>query len=448
MKININASGCGKGKTQAIIKMINQNPDEKFLIIVPSIKLANEYGDALNIQPITSEFSKNVQQDISRQIDLQNRILVITQKAFKDYKMKCMLCFRRNVIQDEEFNVMTTSKWKMDNHKDYQDMFVTKKLTETWYSVDIDIIRAGDFIESEDIFDDKSFLHDLLNTPQQIFTNTPTITDESYIISILSPQMYEGCQSLYIACANFTKTQQYHLWKSLFGIEFGVKTPFVPYEAEKVTIHYAEQKRNSKMYNTSKTNIRDEFIKYVNEQSTDVIYVDNNNNPDINNWTRLTHNCHGENKYREKAHIAVLSAINYNGVVTNFFTEVVGITADALRFALIGELAHQVIMRGSLRINNKARCDIYLMEQELAMYIYSLFTQADIKEIPNTSRETKNLSRSAIQKASEIRRNHKEVRHMDTEQLMKHDIWNKTNARGLYTRKAIADMKEQLKQMN
>jgi hypothetical protein len=298
-----------------------------------------------------------------------------------------------------------------------------------------------------DIFDDKTFLHDLLNTPQQIYTNSPAMCDDAYIISVLSPQMYAGCQSLYIACSNFTQTQQYHLWKSLFGVEFVIKTPFEPYQARQVTIHYAEQKRNSKTYNANKSNIRDEFIRYVNQQADDVIYVDNNTNADIPTWTRLTHNCHGENKYREKAHIAVLSAINYSNVVTNFFTEVIGISSDLLRFALVGELAHQVIMRGRLRIDNQARCDIYLMEEQLAQYIYSLFTQAEIKCIPNTSRETKKLSRSAVVKASAIRRHHPEVKDLDTEQLMNHEIWKQTNSRGLYSRQAIAHMQQQLNHM-
>jgi hypothetical protein len=448
MRIQTNEAGCGRGKTQYNLKLIRNLVNDRFLVIVPSIKLANEYGLQLNIEPITSEFASNVQQAISRQVELGNRIIVVTQKAFKDYKLKRDLCFRRHVIQDEELAVLTINQWKMDNHREYLDMFSIRKLTENWYSVDIDLVRASDFIKSEDIFDDKTFLHDLLNNPQMIVTNRPTIEDDSLIISILSPEIYSGCQSLLIASANFSQTQQRHLWQQLFNVEFEQRVAFEPYPAENVTIHYAEQMRNSKTYNSKRNDIRDEFIKYVGAHARDPIYIDNNNQPDIPGWTRLTHNCHGENQYRTRAHIAVLSAINYPPTVINFFTEVIGMTPTQLRLAMFGEIAHQVIMRGCLRVDIKSRCDIYLMEQEIAMYIYSLFEQAKIKSIENTARKTRRLSRSVINKASAIRMNHPEVKKLTTEQLMKHEIWQQTNAKGRFTRKAIQEMQLKLSLLN
>jgi len=44
--------------------------------------------------------------------------------------------------------------------------------------------------------------------------------------------------------------------------------------------------------------------------------VDNNVYDTHDGWQRAIHNCHGVNEFRNEAHIAILSAINHNGIAT------------------------------------------------------------------------------------------------------------------------------------
>lgn len=454
MKFKVNATGCGLGKTNSIIKSIKKNSNEKYLIIVPSVHLANEYASKLNTFSISTDSCNNVQSEISNRIS--DKILIITQKAFRDCAIKRTLCFQRNIIQDEEFSILSITKWVMNNHTEYLNMFSINSISKTWNLVNIDPVIIAKFISTEDIFDNKEYLKDLVSTPQQLYTNTKSVNElsnDSYLLSVLSPSMYEGASRVYIACANFTRTQQYILWKNLFKVDFDVVNSFVPYKDKKVIIHWAEQYRNSKTYNSKNDSIRKAFIDYVNlnRNNEDVIYVDNNSNRDIPNWVRLTHNCHGVNEFSEKAHIVIMSAINYNSFVINFFNEVVNISHEQIRYALIGELSHQISMRGILRkTNNNRVCHIYVMEQELAMYLYSLFDEAEQKNINGTKREKKALTNAQLIKLSGIRKNaiSSEFNNMTNEQIMSHEVWRQTNARGIYTKKYINHLKSLLNEIN
>ena len=67
----VNAAGCGQGKSTDNKALVTRNCNTRFLIIVPSLALAEEYsafGTA-----ITSNNTKNVKQQIYRAIDCCRR---------------------------------------------------------------------------------------------------------------------------------------------------------------------------------------------------------------------------------------------------------------------------------------------------------------------------------------------------------------------------------------
>ena len=100
----------------------------------------------------------------------------------------------------------------------------------------MNIKRAEQFIASADMLDNKQFIQDLLSTPQLIFTNKPTIEDDSALFRVISPEIYAGADSVHIACANFQCTRQYFLWSSLFNAEFRFTRHFEAYETSNLTI--------------------------------------------------------------------------------------------------------------------------------------------------------------------------------------------------------------------
>ena len=438
----VNAAGCGQGKSTDNKALVTRNSTTRFLIIVPSLALADEYsafGTA-----ITSDNTKNVKQQIYRAIEAETRVIVVTQKAFLDFESKSLLCDNRTVLQDEHLEPFYMCKWDMTNHMAWIDMFeVTGTDTEGWFEVLLNRQRATQFIASGDMLDNKQFIEDLLATPQLIFTNKPTVQAESVLFRVTSPAIYVGADAVHIACSNFKRTRQYHLWTALFGQQFKVSREFVPYCTPNLTIHLAQQKRNSKTFNRADTSIRDGVVAYINSMCTKPVYVDNNIYDDENGWQRVNHNCHGVNQYRDEAHIAILSAVNYDNLATAFLVDMASMSSQQVRESLIGEIAHQVIMRGVLRSNNANECHVYLMERHLAEYLMnSVFLGAKCEVIDNTARPIRGPVLTSVQrkKATLIRKNFVQYQQTPTDVMIKDDIWGITNSIGKYSKAYLATL--------
>lgn len=432
----VNAAGCGKGKSTDNKAFISTNQNSRFLIIVPSLALADEYK-AYGTS-ITSETTKNVKQQIYRAIEANTRVIVITQKAFMDFESKTLLCTHRIVLQDEHLEPFYMCKWDMKNHTQWIDMFdVAATANDGWFEVKLNTGRAEQFIASCDMLDNKKFIADLLATPQLIYTNKPTVHAESVLFRVISPAIYEGADAVHIACANFKFTRQYHLWTALYDQKFRVTREFVPYCTPNLTIHFAFQKRNSKTFNRANTSIKDSVISYIKSKCKTPVYVDNNVYDTESGWQRVNHNCHGVNRFRDEAHIAILSAINYDNLVTAFFIDMVSMTSQQVRYSLIGEIAHQVIMRGALRSNNVNECHVYLMEMDLAAYLMNnIFLDCKHEIISDTERPDRGPVLTSLQrkKATLIRKNFSEYKSVPTDLLMKDDIWTFTNSNGKYSK--------------
>ena len=430
---NVNAAGCGKGKSRDNKELIGRNSTTRFLVIVPSIELAKEY-DPLGTA-ITSESTNNVKRQIYRAIDANTRVIIITQKAFTDFESKTLLCEHRTVLQDEHLEPFLMCKWKMNNHLEWVDVFsVCSSNKDGWYAVTLNPERAKQFIASADMLDNKQFIQDLLSTPQLIFTNKPTIEDDSALFRVISPEIYAGADSVHIACANFQCTRQYFLWSSLFNAEFRFTRHFEAYETSNLTIHFAQQRRNSKTHNRNDSSIRDAVTAYINSKCSNPVFVDNNYYDTEGGWERVKHNCHGVNEHRGKAHFAILSAINYDNLAAGFLMDIGRMTAQQVRASLIGEIAHQVIMRGALRENNSNECHVYLMESELAEYLVTIFVGCKAEVIPDTARPESEPALTSIErkKASLIRKNFPQLSKAPTKELLINPIWEMTNSNGVY----------------
>lgn len=446
MKFTVDAAGCGKGKSADNKAFVTTNKDTRFLIIVPSLALADEYKDFGTA--ITSATTNNVKKQIHRAIEVNTRVIVITQKAFLDFEAKELLCTHRTVLQDEHLEPFSVCKWVMGNHMHWIDMFkvaATKK--DGWYEVQLDTPRAQQFQASCDMLDNKLFMQDLLATPQRIFTNKPALHADSMLFRVVTPAIYRGADAVHIACANFTGTRQYHLWTALFELPFQVTRPFEPYLTPNLTIHVAQQRRNSKTFNSVNTGIKNNVVAYIKSKCNNPVYIDNNVYDDESGWCRVNHNCHGINEHRDKAHIAILSAINYDNLATAFLIDIAGMTAEQVRHSLIGDIAHQVIMRGALRNENANECHVYLMESDLASYLASsVFLHSQLTVIDDTARPDRCPALTPMQrkKATLIRKNFVQYKEMPTELLMLQAVWHNTNTNGVFFKKYLANSPTEL----
>ena len=175
------------------------------------------------------------------------------------------------------------------------------------------------------------------------------------------------------------------------------------------------------------------------------MYVDNNVYDTESGWQRVNHNCHGVNNFREESHIAILSAINYDNLATAFLVDMAGMTSQQVRRSLIGEIAHQVIMRGSLRSDNANECHVYLMDMDLAAYLMdNIFLDVKYEIITNTARPDRGVPLTPMQrkKATLIRRNFSEYAEMPTDKLLKEGIWTSTNTNGKYSKSYLEMLAE------
>jgi hypothetical protein len=431
--ITVNAAGCGKGKSTDNKNLLKKNTSTRFLVIVPSLALADEYKEVGTV--VTSDTTNNVKQQIYRAIEANTRVIVITQKAFLDFESKPLLCEHRTVLQDEHLEPFYTCKWQMANHLKWLDMFeVGDTDKDGWYTVVLNRDRANEFIVGSDMLDNKQFIQDLLATPQLIYTNRPAIHAESVLFRVISPAIYEGADAVHITCANFTLSRQYHLWATLFDTTFTVTRVFERYATPNLTIHVAQQRRNSKTYNKADSSVRDSVLAYIGTKCSDPVYVDNNVYDDQSGWQRVQHNCHGVNQFRDQTHVAILSAINYDNLAVAFLMDIAGMTSNSVRESMMGEIAHQVIMRGVLRGDNANVCHVYVMETDLAAYLNSsIFAGSILKVIDGTTRPHRAppLTAGERKKAALIRKNFVEYQKVPTDKLMLAPIWAMTNTNGM-----------------
>ena len=448
MKISVNAASAGSGKTFNSKNLIRLKTNDKFLVIVPSINLANEYKDVGYV--IHSETTENVSSEVYMNLD--KRVIIITHQAFLLNKCKNVVCRSRHIIQDEEMKVYEQFEMRLKIHLQWEDMFYQKP-SGRWFELTPNIVKMSGYYDDADTMDNIEVLNSMLHTPQLIYviSNDFEIGQTGY--KYISPDIYKEAKSITINSANFRNLMQYHVWKNIFKTEFEFTREFVKYEAPNLQFHMASQKYNSINYNKEHPDIRAQVIHYCQQIAGDkpVVYVDNNNfgNIECRNWTRIKHNAHGLNAFSETEHIAFLSAINYNNTRIKDICEHVEITSDQLRNATLGEMAHQIIMRGSLRNARSSLrdrdCNVYLMEKELTYYLMNeVFNCPMSNVIPNTERgePIKVITASDNNKAIAIRNmypeKYKNEKKYSVHELMELNIWNFTSARG----KILAHLKE------
>ncbi len=450
MNIDFYANGCGTGKTTKIKEIISNTPLAYFLVIVPSKELAKEYADVgeVVISGDVESNTPNVQKRITQATVMDDtRVLIITQAAFINSTDKHHLCKDRIVIQDEELKVFSSERWKMNNHKEWLSMFDVKACAADWFSTNINKSIAEAFLKEVDDLDNPRQVKDLLASPYDVWSNNNKFDEFSQLFKVMKPEVYKSANRVIIACANFKQTFQYQIWKHLYSVNFNCKAEFEGYSGTNTIIHHADQPINSITYNKGDGNVRDAVIKYVTDNAAGdkIIGVDNKRFELPATWVRVDHNCHGVNSHRDTKHIAILSAINYANLESLFLQNICGLSKDAISFALLGETAHQVVMRGVLRMDNTAECHIYVMEQRLAFYLkMALFPDAELLTIAGTARTESAPRKAALtqvdrNKAAHIRKQWPAYANKSAEDIKDELIWDICGSRGRIRPEVLKD---------
>jgi hypothetical protein len=430
---------CGAGKTMIGIKRIidmNLLNEVKTLVVVPSIKLQEEYKHAPGMFPqafiINSEVGdETTSLQIMEAMEDKQDIIVITHAAFirfnhVGFRSQYYLIldeaiegvFAHHYINFESGKELATVNWSErfsanGNTKAHFDL----NEDANWYPMtlvendEINIIKESKtYVE----ITDPNFIHYMRLVDYIAMTNG---SGEMHIMSELNPAILDGWHSLHIACASFENTKMYH-WMNAKGMTLATTTPFTRHTGN---IHiYCSHNPHftwSKSKKDDYPEILTEFHVQVNQlKSGSIIALRNKKEKKkLNNEIKVTHNVHGQNTPEMKAScdVSCESALIPDNLSNNFMaTKWMPLLNEqerkrAIKQMFMGHLFYQVIMRCILRTRtyNNERVNIFVLDQNTAQALAEYFDFTESHEIDFTSEAMKDKKqpKTSTQRSQERR---------------------------------------------
>jgi hypothetical protein len=215
--------------------------------------------------------------------------------------------------------------------------------------------------------------------------------------SVLTPKIFDGFGSVFMAGANFEDTAIFQLWSgphvferddefanglrfrehqngSLITIYYGIDSGWSKKTADKMTEEHDGRNIRERLIDGTKELFRDEQFLWQANKSLD-------GNPFGDNAIRLPNRPHGLNNYSEIHNISFLSALN--PTTDHFkFLEMKGLSGNDVRRAIYFQAAYQSIMRTSIR-NPEDRHPkrIIVPDRHAAEYLQSKFPGSRIEQL-------------------------------------------------------------------
>jgi hypothetical protein len=459
MKIHFVDGLCGSGKTHGLGKYIQQFRFQKFIITTPSIALAvqiyNQF-ESLRIGQLHAIYTKsdvitsiNIPAEIMAKIDQINKIghgvIICTQQAFP------RLDFFENkqdwtLIIDE---IPTIDKFDSPSLP-YNHHHVSKYIElgeEVGNSKGLYEIRANGLIMPsnhdavnaffknivEDINDPNYHCYtDKANWDKLVIRNqvtTDTLHDAAfgnnqnkmYFLRLLQPTIYQGFKQVIIMGANFEQSLLHHYWSIFCGVDFipfheiTANLRYTKYDnGERLTIHYLQEENWSKhsagKLVNGKTKL-DHFAKLVEKFMGDQEFIYMTNNDDSREFTsgkKAPVISHGINEFDVIDNIYFSPALNNQPKHNQMLFEL-GLDDAFIKRAMFHEVAHQAIMRTSLRRPDCQKpVTAIVSDKATAEAIARQFTGCHIGAIDGCIRKviglsnTEHKSKSRLQKLIEL----------------------------------------------
>jgi hypothetical protein len=428
--ITIDQRGCGQGKTtDGIYKRIHANTQQnkKTLIVVPSIKLQEQYKHDLDY-PITlvnsniynsdsSDFTTTIQACIYH-MKRGTDIIIITHQSFTKlpqtgHRMKYDLIIDEaldDIIHKTVVVSANNEVWKPDY--DLLNLFefeneTTEQIVNITSDDDIDWYQLHQFREPSDgllndspsfkNITDKNYIHNVTSKGWHILNGQDGGT--AHIISVLNPEVLKGYSSVYIAAAAFYHTKMYH-WLVFNEFEF-----YTPKEYQ-FNQHIGNIKlftSDNQKFNWSNTKrkeypeILEKYHKQVKQHSSGDVLTIRNNSEQQHMGTiekRLNHNVHGMNDLQQYSNISLESALIPDPHLKKFIID--KWLAKYNKYEQNRHITHmfssylfyQVIMRTSLRSReyNNERINIFVLDQNTGVCLTDYFDNiTEIGEMDITS---------------------------------------------------------------
>lgn len=431
--ITVDARRCGAGKTtghNGIYARINKivSSGDRVLVVVPSIALQHEYVKALPQINFTIINSSDIrtQSTVSALLEAyrspSTTAMLITHKTFvlnqvHGYNNAYHLIIDEAI--DDIINVVDvvydTTTWQpnlhidqlfsFSSHIDYETWCADPRETTSWYKMrrlqDPGITTFSDSEAFKRITDPN---YELWVTANSWSILTGTTNGSAKVITTLSPHIFHNWASIHIAAAAFNDTVM-SLWMKYNNISYEITHQFERHNGN-IHLHTTDNPvlprpnsdkpmriQISKSMLRRDENLRRQYHDYVQTHSTDrVLSIRNNcfDNLDAQLETRVTHNAHGLNGFRDYTNINIETALIPDTQLVNFLKNNWLVTCserDADRHIAImfrGYRFYQIATRGYIRNpdrNPDIPYHIFVLDETAALALVNYFEIAQMHVI-------------------------------------------------------------------
>jgi hypothetical protein len=405
MKITVDSRGCGEGKTTTCIYPFIRSAielNELTLLIVPSIKLQNEYQKEFQNQITVINGFGAVKATLEALINKPTPIVCITQECWLLSQINDVIKSQWNLIIDEA--IMPFRSLKYDRRGSVFDWssIIQLNISElqamddtNYYPITINEPAIDNWTRtSEAIKDlmDPNYTSEMgVKTWDQLQTETGSGRVE--IFQQLRIEMVQAWRSIHIAAAAFEHTMmsywlKHHKLNYTIGIEFIERELPVRFH-HILGLDWSKSKQLDARYNI----VQQEYKNYVNQYCRakgikSLALRNNSSSMVLDNEQKINHNPHGWNEFRNYTAISLESALNPTKEFSRWLQYRIGMEYDAITLAFSAYLFYQSIMRTCLRNkDNQTEVDVFVIDEKTLFALMKLMItnlKDGIIEIPTS----------------------------------------------------------------
>jgi len=383
MKITVDARGCGEGKTTTGIYPLIERAvkyTQLTLVVVPSIRLQQEYQKRFGNQVLVINGFGAVNQAIDAVINRSYSVVIITTECWMRLSVSDPIKSQWNLIFDETIMPFRTIRYDRRHSRFAWTDIITARLTPE--ELQYDDVSYWPIIINEQRIDNwtrtSEAIQHLLDERYESFAGqktlfqltTETAAGRVEIFQQLRIGTVLGWASLHIAAAAFEYTMM-AAWFRRAGLTWNTIQEFthrdLPVRFHHIVgLNWSKSKQLSPEYRVLQQEYLDYVNKYCAEHNLKPLALRNNSNSlTLENEIKINHNPHGWNELKDSAAISIETALNPSKEFNRWLRDYIGMTDKEITVAFSSYLFYQAIMRTRLRNQgNTDVVDVFVLDEK------------------------------------------------------------------------------------